>query len=93
MNFKKYILKEEFDQTPLIKFAQRWLADKFQNKPLTFEHKPKLIETGNGKRFNCSIDGNSFGLYVIKHDTEYNKTDNVALFKITPIEEEEEDEL
>ena len=95
-NTKSFIKEEEpkqkkssFDPEPLVPLAMKWLKKKFGDE-FVFKHKQNLSEIG--KTYYASIDGKEFGISGKLFDTNQDGSGDTVLFKIDPMEDEEETE-
>ena len=82
---------KEFDQTPLIKSAEKWLAKKFKDQGFKFKHVPTLTKIN--KEYWVSIDGKEFGIAGAAYDTNSDGVNDTVLYKLlSGVEGEEEPE-
>ncbi len=89
MNFKTY-LTEEFDQKQYLSDAMEWLKKKFPDNGFTFKHKPNL--TNDTKTYPVSINNKEFDIAGRLMDTNSDGNKDTVLFRIDPVEEQEEKE-
>jgi len=96
MSFKEFFkqpITEEFDQTQFVELAKKWLLTKFPKEEYgyEFEHNPRL-EVPDMKQYNAYIDGKAFLIIGKAFDTNSNGEKDTVIFKIQPIETEEEEQ-
>ena len=79
----------DFNQTPFVKPALRWLKNKFPFKEygFTFEHRPKLANPT--KTYQVHEKGKSFDIAGRKMDTTGDDNPNVIVFKIINVDEQD----
>ncbi len=83
--------KSTFDQKPLVPFAIKWLEKKFPNEEFgfTFKHVPKLANPT--KTYQCGEGSQNFDIAGRLHDSNSDGKADTVLFKILPVEEDEEE--
>ncbi len=77
---------KEFDQTPLVKSAEKRLTKKFgaQGTDFTFKHVPALSKIN--KEYSASIDGKEFIIAGSSFDTNNDGVNDTVLYKILSAE-------
>jgi hypothetical protein len=82
--------KSEFDQTKYVPLAMKWLKNKFGDD-FNFKHNAKLSEIG--RSYHVSVDDKEFIISGKAFDTTDDGKPDTVVFKIEPIEAEEEEEI
>ncbi len=79
-----------FDQEPYVTPALKWLKKRFpfEEHGFTFKHTPRL--SNPSKTYQVSIDGNEFDIAGRLHDANSDGKQDQVLFKIIPVEDQEE---
>jgi hypothetical protein len=88
--YSLFVEESKFDQTPYVKKAMKWLEAKWPKEKFnfTFKHNPKL--TGDLKRYYASIDGVEFEIAGKAFDTTGDDEPDTVVFKINPVEDDDE---